>query len=247
METLLALKHWIRIALGPYPPLFFPLAQFKEGQRARVDNDTELVIEGFPRSGNSFAVSAFRLAQARPVRLAHHLHAPAQIIWAARRGLPALVLIREPMPAVSSLVIRHPYISVKMALCEYIRFYKTIAPCRAQIVVGLFDEVTNDFGAVIRRINQRFGTSFSVFEHNAAGVQKSFEMIELQNRQKNNGAVAELRIARPSHVREKLKAERHLDFEAKKHRHLVAAAKTVFRDFAGQAELERAGLRQEKF
>lgn len=246
-ETVLALKHWIRIALGPYPRCFFPLARFKEGHRAAVGMDTELVIEGFPRSGNSFAVNAFQMVQPRPVRLAHHIHAPAQIILAARRDLPILVLAREPVAAASSLVIRHPYISLRMALYEYIRFYETIAPYRGKFVVGLFDQVTNDYGEVIKRINQRFASGFAAFEHNEANVQKSFDMIEQQNRQKHNGALAELRIARPSPAREKLKAQQPLALEVEKQQHLVAGATALFQAFARQAQFESAGSRQEKF
>jgi hypothetical protein len=242
------LKRRIRLALEPYPLLFLPLARFgKEGDRARVDKDTDFVIEGFPRSGNSFAVAAFRMAQPRPVRLAHHLHAPAQIIAAARRRLPILVLIREPVAAVSSLVIRHPEIPLKMALQEYIRFYKTAAPYRRQFVIGLFDEVTSDFGEVIRRVNRRFSTDFGFFEHNETNVQKSFAIIEQKNRERNNGALAELRIARPSQVREKLKTERHLAPATAKHQRLVAEAQSLYHDFAKQAELEKTGLRQERF
>lgn len=244
--TLLALKHWIRIALGPYPQLFFPLARFKEGHRAAVGKDTELVIEGFPRSGNSFAVNAFQMVQPRPVRLAHHLHAPAQVIAAARRGLPILILVREPVAAASSLVIRHPYISIKMALYEYIRFYETIAPYRYEFVVGLFDEITNDYGEVIKRINQRFSTGFALFEHNETNVQKSFDLIERQNRQKNNGALAELRIARPSPVRDKLKVGRPLAREVEKQRHLVAGATALFHAYAKPRKFEGTGLLQEK-
>jgi hypothetical protein len=241
-------KHAIRVTLGSYPHLFFPLARLgKKGDRAPVDQDTDFVIEGFPRSGNSFAVAAFRMVQTRPVRLAHHFHAPAQIIAGVRRRLPVLVLMREPVAAVLSLVIRHPEISIKMALHEYIRFYKTVAPYRNQFVTGLFDEVTSDFGAVIRRINQRFAADFGFFEHNATNVQKSFEIIEAKNRQRNNGALAELSIARPSQVREKVKAERHLALAAEKHQRLVAEAQALYHDFARHAELERTSLRQEKF
>lgn len=244
----LKFKRTIRAALGSYPHLFFPLARFgKAGDSAPVDQDTELVIEGFPRSGNSFAVAAFRMVQTRPVRLAHHLHAPAQIIAGARRHLPILVLVREPVAAVLSLVIRHPEVSIKMALHEYIRFYKTVTPYRDHYVTGVFDEVTNDFGAVIQRVNRRFKTDFGFFEHNETNVQKSFEIIEQKNRQRNNGALAELSIARPSQVREKLKSERQLALTAAKHQRLVAEAQALYHDFAGHAERERTGLMQEQF
>src|SRR5262245_65181203 len=79
------LRGW----LGQHPALYLPLARgFRrayDGSRKTVGPETELVIEGFPRCGNSFAVAAFSLAQPRPVRIAHHLHAPAQVIAGTRR------------------------------------------------------------------------------------------------------------------------------------------------------------------
>jgi len=88
----------------------FPLQTAARGHRARaVDRATELVIEGFARSGNTFAVAAFSLAQPRPVRLAHHLHAPAQVLLAARMGIPCIVLVRDPVDAVASRLIRRRF------------------------------------------------------------------------------------------------------------------------------------------
>src|SRR5262249_43627381 len=114
-----------------------------------------------------------QLAQPRPVRLAHHLHAPAQLVMAAKRGVPALALIREPKGAILSQLIREPDVVMPDALVAYTRFYAKILPYRDAFVVGEFDEVTRDFGAVVRKLNARFGTGFTPFEHtdqNAAGV-----------------------------------------------------------------------------
>jgi hypothetical protein len=47
--------------------------------------------------------------------IAHHLHAPAQVIRAARWRILTLVLMRRPRDAVLSLVIRDP-VSVDQAL-----------------------------------------------------------------------------------------------------------------------------------
>jgi hypothetical protein len=230
-------KRAIRITLGSYPSVFFPLARFgKEGDRAAVDRETDCVIEGFPRSGNSFAVAAFRLAQPRPARLAHHFHAPAQIIAAARHGIPILVLIRQPKAAVSSLAIRQPYISIAMALREYLGFYAAILPLRDRFVVGSFEEVTTDFGKVMQKVNHAFSANFSPFVHNEANVKKVFEMIEAHNRKHHGGVIVESRIARPSHEREKQKAELSRQFETKKCRLLVAEAEAMFHEFARPAQ-----------
>jgi hypothetical protein len=143
-----------------------------------ISPQTQLVIDGYTRSATTFAVYAFQLAQEAPVRLAHHLHAPAQLIAAARDGVPALVLIREPQGAVLSQVIREPGVTVPGALVAYRRFYTSLIPYIDSFVIGEFEQVTHDFGAVIRRLNQRFGTSFAEFEHTEASKRECFELIK---------------------------------------------------------------------
>ena len=61
-----------------------------------VDDGTDVVIEGFPRSGNTAVFAAFSVAQPSEIRIAHHTHTPANAIAGVRRGLPVLVLIRAP-------------------------------------------------------------------------------------------------------------------------------------------------------
>jgi hypothetical protein len=93
-----------RLKTLPLPSLTLPLARaLRRGEV--VDARTDIVIEGFPASANTFAVAAFRLAQEpRYMRIAHHTHVPAQVIEATRLGVPAILLIREPMQAVLSVM-----------------------------------------------------------------------------------------------------------------------------------------------
>src|SRR4051794_3765889 len=89
-----------------------------------ICEQTEAVIDGFTRSANTFATVAFQWAQPCPVRLAHHLHAPAQVIAGARAGIPVLVPLRHPRQAVISVVIRWPEVSLHQALDAYRRFHE---------------------------------------------------------------------------------------------------------------------------
>jgi hypothetical protein len=141
---------------------------------------TELVIDGYTRSATTFAVYAFQLAQDAPVRLAHHLHAPAQLIEAARRGIPAVALIREPRGAVLSQLIQEPDVALPDALFAYARFYERLMPYRSSLVTGEFRQVTEEFGAVIRQLNKRFGTDFAEFVHSDANVRQCFELCDLR-------------------------------------------------------------------
>ena len=143
-----------------------------------VDDTTQLVIEAFPRSANTFAAVAFQLSQPAPVRVAHHLHAPAQVADAVRRGIPVLVLVRHPRDAVTSQVIRSPGISVRGALRAYARFHERVASVRAGCQIATFEQVTGDFGAVIQALNRRYGTNFGVFHHTGEAVAEVYRMID---------------------------------------------------------------------
>lgn len=152
----------VRTVLTEHPRVYLPLARRRyPGPSPRVlDLDTEVVIDGYTRSASTFAVYAFQVAQRDPVRLAHHLHAPAQLMEAARRGLPALLVIREPRGALLSQVVREPGVDLLDALWAYSRFHESLADSRQSFVVADFEEVTHDFARVVGRMNARFGTSY---------------------------------------------------------------------------------------
>ena len=101
------LEKWLQIHAGGHPPSSRPVSNAAPapGSSRAVTPDKLVVIEGFPRSGNSFARRAFIMAQDETfdvTRIAHHLHVPAQVIRAARWRIPTLVLIRRPKDAVLS-------------------------------------------------------------------------------------------------------------------------------------------------
>jgi hypothetical protein len=199
----------VKTLLGPYPRLYLPIAH--RGARGQpVGPDTDVVIEGFPRSGNTFATAAFDVAldsmtSDRPL-IAHHIHAPSQVIAAARRGIPVLVVIRHPEDAVVSLLIQQPHVTARQALRAYRRFYRPLLPYRDRFVLARFEEVVRDFGAVIRRINERFGVTFPIFDGSEASVRLALQRIEAENRDRwRPGRDAELKGAFPSAVRDRVK------------------------------------------
>ncbi|PAP75951.1 hypothetical protein BSZ37_05605 [Rubrivirga marina] len=142
-----------------------------------VHDRTRIVIEGYPRCGNTFATVAFQLAQGTPVEAAHHLHAEAQIVGAAAAGIPTILLIRDPEEAVVSNARSFGY-PLKTALRDYVLFYRRVLPYREHVVVADFQDVTSDFGAVVGAVNARFGTDFAPFDHTDAEVQRCFAVID---------------------------------------------------------------------
>lgn len=229
------MRQRARVYAGKHPILFYSLYRsLRSESRARwVDRKTQVVIEGYPRSGNTFAVVAFQQAQRESVRIAHHLHAPAQVMRAERLQIPAIVLIREPADAALSQMVRRPNISASLALKSYISFYETVASHCSNYVIGTFREVTNDYGSIIERANVKFGTRFIPFQHTDANLKEVFAIIDYLN--KINGKGLDNKVSRPSVAKDRLKDEAKSMLATKETAALLAAAQAMYYDFASQA------------
>jgi hypothetical protein len=175
------LKYRVRTAAARRPWLLDLLySRLERHRHLLLRSDTGLVLEGYPRSGNSFALRAFQ--QANPhVPIAHHMHAQSQVIEAVRRDIPVIVLVRDPAGAVPSLLIRHPHIGLSMALRSYAEFHEDILPYRHGFVLARFEDVTRNFGAIIDDANRKFGTHFAIFDHSQSNVERIFRQMDEAN------------------------------------------------------------------
>ncbi|MCS3708344.1 hypothetical protein GGP62_003366 [Salinibacter ruber] len=167
-------KAQTKTLLGHYPKLYHAVFRSRDGHEDRlVDEQTDICIEGFPRSANSFAVGAFRRAQDDPVNIAHHNHVPAPVLRAARWGLPTVVLIRHPVDAVISNTALQLQNEARggtpvwipggdTQLESWITYYEQVWPHRDHVVIGPFEAVVEDYGAVIESM---FGESSDPAQH----------------------------------------------------------------------------------
>jgi hypothetical protein len=197
---------------------------------------TELCIEGFLRAGNTFTIIAFQQAQTRPVSVAHHVHAAGAVIAAVRMRTPTLVLIRPPEQSVLSYVVRWPELTIGQALRGYARFYRPLLPYRDGFVVGRFDQVTSDLGRVIRRVNERYGTSFMPFERTEGTLRAVHEEMDRwdANTYRRGGPV-ELGRGRPTEEKESRKAELLERYAAPSLSRPRERAEHLYRTFAADA------------
>jgi hypothetical protein len=163
-------------------PTYVTFASRTRHRDESIGRGTDIVIDGFPRCANTFAAIAFQLAQREPVRIAHHLHAPAHLGAAVHAGVPTIVLVREPIAAVSSEVIRERPVRVDTVLSAYGRFYEHVLPYLDRATVGEFGLVTTAFGRVIGSLNERCGTTFDPFDHVERNVRLVFALIDERER-----------------------------------------------------------------
>lgn len=194
--------------------------------------DTGIVIEGFLRSGNTFAVAAFLVANGADVHVGRHLHGAAHVLRAVRYGLPTVVLVRRPADAVASYLVRRPTLTPEDALREYLDFYRTAWTARAGFVVALFDDVVTDFGAVIGAVNRRFGTSFAPYRPTPENQAAAFALVEEMNRLECQGRLVETHVGRPSAQREGRKGDIRARLETARAHTLLARADRLFEEYA---------------
>ena len=169
-----------KMAMRNNPVLFRLLYTSRETpmmkRRVVRPNDAAL-IEGFPRSANTFASYAFLISQGDDLKFGNHFHSPAQFALARQYGVPALLVIREPVAACLSFVIFDGSMEPREALQRYISFHEPLINRTEHFCVAPFDEVTKNFGKSIARMNTQFGTNFSNFDHDDESEKRVFDRI----------------------------------------------------------------------
>lgn len=203
-----------------------------------VRRNSDIVIEGYPRCANTFSVVAFKQAQGRYVGIAHHLHAAGQILLAERWGIPAILLIREPVDAIVSLKIRHPELDTRRCLRDYVAFYGALQDIKDFPVIADFRTVTADFGNVIHSVNQRFGTRFSLFNNSKNSIDAVFAEIDAIRRSARRSIS---QIAAPNPEKEARKKEIREYVLAEMDESARDAAQSLYEEFMSQASTARDG------
>jgi hypothetical protein len=221
-------RYALRYLVSNYPVPYLPWARrhYAGTGVVVVDDETELVIEGFGRSGSTFAVDAFERAQPRPVVIAHHTHAAAAVIDGVRRGLPTLVIVKEPLAATLSHMDRRK-IGAEQPLRAWIRYHERILPYRSGFVAGATSELSSGIGDMIEALNRRFGTAYAVFEPTPESVSEIFAGIERRNLERH-GARTEF-VARPNPEREARKEAGRAEAEAPRLAPLRERAASIYR------------------
>lgn len=212
-----------------YPILFFRILSFKQKYKSLlVNEDTDIVIEGYPRSANTFAVAAFEIAQGKSLKIARHTHAVAQIKRATHLKIPTLVIIREPAQAIISYVIREDNVTISLALKRYLTYYKAVSKVQNAFIIAEFRDITNNYGDVISRINKRFNTNFLLFEHTEENIKKTFQIVESMEREHASGVLSESKVGRPSNERDSQKSALAKQLEHSKYKKQLDTCEKLF-------------------
>jgi hypothetical protein len=183
------------------PLLYWPFGVVRHGANC-LARDFDMWIEGYPRSANTFCVTAFKLANPT-VRVRSHRHIPSYTIHALACRKPGIFLLRKPADAVISWTI---YGNRRLGECldYYTDFHRALRPHLPKLFIATFEQVTCRFDQVIEQFNRRFGVRYAALANDPATIARCFA--EMDGSADGAGPpVDERLVCRPSAHRDQLK------------------------------------------
>jgi hypothetical protein len=193
------------------PTLYLALSLRRNPRHSLVKARTDLVVEGFPRCGNTLLVEWIK--QANPhLSIASHLHSFAHVKVALRRHVPVIVVIRTPEDAVASEIVRASVSGgttiPSHLLWRYERFYRALTERADDVLISPFATTTTAPERVVAALCERTGLRLELTPR--LGMDEVVEQVEKRS-VAVVGRLDERAVARPSPERaalaERFKAE----------------------------------------
>jgi hypothetical protein len=219
-----------------HDPAFLPilLRLTPMGISRRIGADTDLVVEGFPRAGNTFVVYALQSAAGGRLQVSSHVHHPSQVKLAVARQIPTVLVVREPIATLSSYLTYAQHGRPAGVLKEYISYHEELVPYADRLLLCDFEESTVDMSSVIARINQRFSMKIPSFDQSPANVELIFAKIARQHGVLHPKLDPDRVAPRPTAARREISEHYRRELLHPRYASLCEEAITIYEYFTGK-------------
>lgn len=185
---------------GTFGPAYISSRPVYSG--VRPTPDTVLIVDGFPRSANSYCYYGLKRAFGHLGEVRGHTHAGAVFDHASRRNIPSVALIRHPVDAVSSFLQYNTRLTPGIALKSYSLFYEATIRNSDSVLICSFSTITQDFSSLLLSIQNRFSidriqTTWSTDDDRATKGE-----VEASHLARNGGSLATARVPLPRSERD---------------------------------------------
>ncbi len=194
----------------------------------------DYVVQGFPRSGNTFLSVLLEDYAAKEVNLFTHLHAPAVFHYAFAENKVVFMPVRDPMDSVVSLIQMKGW-SAERALMHYIDYYEASLPYVDKVKVLDFAHFTKDISATLKAVEAASGVPYKHDATHAEAEARTFALIDELN-VCASGEINAKDVHRPHSERQADKAAVIADIQHH-HPELLIAAQTLYAQFAARCIL----------
>jgi hypothetical protein len=234
-----------KYALG-HDPVFLPilLRLTPLGISRQITAHTDLIVEGFPRSGNTFTVFALQNAAQNQLQLSSHVHHPSQVKLAVERGIPTVLVVREPIAVLASYLTYGQHGRPADVFKEYYSYHQELVPYADRVLIVDFDEISSDMPAIVDRINQRFSLQIPPFEQSPENIDHVFGEIARQHQLIHPGLDADHVAPRPMTARKELNERNRNDLLDPRLDHLRIHSVSIYEYFSKKASEQRELFRK---
>lgn len=230
------IKFVLRISQILFPPVFYLLYYLNKKKYALVNEDTELLIDGFPRSANTFAYAFIEMTQ--PVkRIAHHVHLPVQFYRSKKFSTPALLLLRNPVDAAISMSIRRPTYFPYLIFLYYYLFHTKIFKIISDTLIIRFEEVVSDPNSIIRKLRSKNYSGLNEVKLTVElkdRINKRVDELDMINR--NDSEIKDSTVARPTEYRKNISEKIRGEFHSKRYSRISAKCILVYNSIIDTAK-----------
>jgi hypothetical protein len=168
--------------------------------------DTDVFIDGYARSGNTFIIHLVR-SLLPELNSVHHLHAVAPIKIALLLNLPAFILIRDPMNCISSKYLKHFAMRgievntpidehlLNQFISDYLTYYRFVKKNQDRLIILNFDQLIESPKIIVGKIKDRLEIEKKISAEDLSQAIHSYR-----------GATDTMGSSRPNQKKEKYKS-----------------------------------------
>ena len=187
--------------------LWFELYRKRHGVKINYFSpETRYLLDGYPRSGNTFSLSLVKKFFGKD-NILHHFHAVAPIKIAFRKNIPVFILLRNPEDAITSYYLKEfalmkksipDNIDIKLLKTltdQYVFYYNFVKNNLSRLTIIEFKKLIAAPTDLLEVINENvFGNQYKFSSEEVNAAANSF-----------NGATDTYGSSRPNEQKEKIK------------------------------------------
>ena len=125
---------------------------------------TRIVVQGFPRSGNTFLQVVLAECGEEPIEVFAHMHSPTVFRYALDQEIPVIMPVRAPLQSVASLIVWNKWHPIR-AIDHYLSYYRNARRYLNDIAVAEFANFTRDTPTFLRRVEAITGIVYRRDDH----------------------------------------------------------------------------------
>jgi len=154
----------------------------------------DLILSGFPRSGNTYFKASMKINYPQLKINESHIHHKELFVYTLRKKIPTVILIRNPVDAISSYIVylkgKGKVIDIKKIIDRYNSYYSTLHKYKnnSQLIILDFNEMINSLEETIKRLNNQLKFNLEIYDNYDENQKTIFKKIYERNLQRDAGS-----------------------------------------------------------